>query len=53
MHSLTPALTLTLPLTLTLNHLANEELQTAAMQYGLMYLTYGCAPVTWLHLAMK
>ena len=40
-HSPTPALTL--PLTLTLNHLANEALQTATMQYGLMYLTYGCA----------
>ena len=43
MHSLTPALTLTLALTLALNHLANEEVQMATMQYGLMYLTYGCA----------
>ena len=42
-HSLTPALTLTRSLTLTLNHLANEALQTATMQYVLMYLTYGCA----------
>ena len=42
MHSPTPALTLTLALTPTLNHLANEALQTATMQYGLMYLTYGC-----------
>ena len=45
MRSLDPALTLTLTLslTLTLNHLANEALQMATPQYGLMYLTYGCA----------
>ena len=42
-HSPTPALTLTLSPTLTLNHLANEALLTAIAQYGLMYLTYGCA----------
>ena len=42
-HSPTPALTLTLSLTVTLNHLANEALQTATTQHGLMYLTYGCA----------
>ena len=40
-HSPTPALTLSL--TLTLNHLANEALQTGTTQHGLMYLTYGCA----------
>ena len=34
-HPLTPALTLTLALTPTLNHLANEPLQTATLQYGL------------------
>ena len=39
-HFPTLALTLTIALTLTLNHLANEALQTAAMQYG---LTHGCA----------
>ena len=47
-HSLTPALTQTLiaptlALTLTLNHLANESLQSATLQYGLMYLTDGSA----------
>ena len=42
-HSPTPTLTLTLSLTPTLNHLANEALQTTTTQYGLMYLTYGCA----------
>ena len=36
-------LTLTLSPTLILNHLANEALLTAIAQYGLMYLTYGCA----------
>ena len=33
MHSLTPALILTLALTLTLNHLANEVLQTTTMLF--------------------
>ena len=42
-HSPTPALALTLTIALTLNDLANEALQTATTQYGLMYLTYGCA----------
>ena len=34
---------LTLALTLTFNHLANELLQATTMLYGLMYLTYGSA----------
>ena len=33
-HSLTPAVALTLALSVTLNHLANEALQTATVLYG-------------------
>ena len=43
MHPLAPALTLTLALTLTFNHLADELLQATTMLYGLMYLTCGSA----------
>ena len=39
------ALALTLALTQTFNHLANEPLQKAIMLHGLMYLTYGSATV--------
>jgi len=46
-HFLVLALTLTLALTLalilTLNHLANELLQTATLLHGLKYLTFGSA----------
>ena len=37
MHSLAPALTLTLTQTQTLNHLANKPQQTTSTLFGLMY----------------
>ena len=37
------SLALTLTLSLTFNHLANEPLQPTTMLFSLMYLTYGSA----------